>query len=107
MNIAYDPLMLPGLPPCGGQANRITGGKASTGRSLCRPERCQLIPLEDLYGGDVRSGRNPGSGDRGQAPAAAYRGAILDAARHFFTVDEVKTMIDILALLNERFSTGI
>ncbi len=31
-------------------------------------------------------------------PAFPYRGAHLDCCRHFFTVDEVKTFIDILAL---------
>ncbi|MDD3108041.1 MAG: beta-N-acetylhexosaminidase [Alistipes sp.] len=31
-------------------------------------------------------------------PHFAYRGAMLDVCRHFFTVDEVKTFIDILAL---------
>lgn len=30
----------------------------------------------------------------------AYRGAMLDVARHFYTVDEVKTFIDMLALHN-------
>ena len=32
------------------------------------------------------------------APHFAYRGAHLDVCRHFFTVDEVKTYIDILAM---------
>lgn len=31
-------------------------------------------------------------------PCFAYRGAMLDCCRHFFTVDEIKTFIDILAL---------
>ena len=31
-------------------------------------------------------------------PAFAYRGAHLDCCRHFFTVDEVKTFIDLIAL---------
>lgn len=33
-------------------------------------------------------------------PQFAYRGAMLDVARHFYTVDEVKTFIDMLALHN-------
>lgn len=33
-------------------------------------------------------------------PRFAYRGAMLDVARHFYTVDEVKTIIDMLALHN-------
>lgn len=33
-------------------------------------------------------------------PRFAYRGAMLDVARHFYTVDEVKTFIDVLALHN-------
>jgi hexosaminidase len=32
------------------------------------------------------------------SPRFAWRGAMLDVARHFFTVDEVKQLIDILAL---------
>lgn len=33
-------------------------------------------------------------------PRFAYRGAMLDVARHFFTVDEVKTFIDMCVLYN-------
>ena len=33
-------------------------------------------------------------------PRFGYRGAMLDVARHFFNVDEVKTFIDMLALHN-------
>ena len=33
-------------------------------------------------------------------PRFSYRGAMLDVARHFFTVDEVKTFIDMCALHN-------
>lgn len=33
-------------------------------------------------------------------PRFAYRGAMLDVARHFYTVDEVKAFIDMLALHN-------
>ena len=33
-------------------------------------------------------------------PRFAYRGAMLDVARHFYTADEVKTFIDMLALHN-------
>ena len=33
-------------------------------------------------------------------PRFAYRGAMLDVARHFYTVDEVKTLFDMLALHN-------
>ncbi len=32
------------------------------------------------------------------APVLSYRGVMLDVARHFFTVEEVKDMLDILAL---------
>lgn len=34
------------------------------------------------------------------APRFAYRGMMLDVSRHFFSVDEVKTFIDMLALHN-------
>ena len=36
-------------------------------------------------------------------PRFAYRGAHLDICRHFFTVDEVKTYIDMLALHNMNY----
>ena len=32
------------------------------------------------------------------APSFGYRGAMLDCCRHFFTVDEIKTFIDMLAM---------
>ena len=32
------------------------------------------------------------------APKYSYRGAMLDVSRHFFTVEEVKQYIDLLAL---------
>lgn len=32
------------------------------------------------------------------SPAFEYRGVMLDAARHFFSVDEVKTLLDIMAI---------
>ena len=34
----------------------------------------------------------------GDHPRFEYRGAMLDVARHFFTVDEVKQFIEVLAL---------
>ena len=34
------------------------------------------------------------------SPRFAYRGLMQDVSRHFFTVDEVKTFIDMLALHN-------
>jgi hexosaminidase len=38
------------------------------------------------------------AGQISDRPRFAYRGAMLDVARHFFTVDEVKQYIDVLAL---------
>lgn len=38
--------------------------------------------------------------DISDAPRFGYRGMMLDVCRHFFTVDEVKTYIDMLALHN-------
>lgn len=54
----------------------------------------QLIPLEaneasdwDVAGGVIRD-----------YPAYAYRGVMLDVARHFFAVEDVKRLIDLIAL---------
>lgn len=43
---------------------------------------------------------NLSAGEIYDKPRFAYRGAMLDVARHFYTVDEVKTFIDMLALHN-------
>ncbi|MDE6831729.1 MAG: family 20 glycosylhydrolase, partial [Muribaculaceae bacterium] len=46
-----------------------------------------------------RSGRvEIPSGEVAAAPRFAYRGTHFDVSRHFFTVDEVKTFIDMIAL---------
>jgi hexosaminidase len=54
--------------------------------------------------GELSYGRNAASawsvppGQITDRPRFAWRGAMLDVARHFFTVDEVKQYIDVLAL---------
>ena len=58
----------------------------------------QLLPAE--IESDIRVGRPWGipSLTIRDVPRFAWRGAMLDVARHFFTVDEVKQYIDILAM---------
>lgn len=56
----------------------------------------QLLPVEAFDGG-VRTVELPAV-EIEDRPAMAYRGLMLDVARHFFTVDEVKRTLDLLAL---------
>ena len=58
----------------------------------------QLLPTE--IESDIRIGRPWGipSLTIRDVPRFAWRGAMLDVARHFFTVDEVKQYIDLLAM---------
>lgn len=58
----------------------------------------QLIPIEVLTGADVIDPIVIASGDITDSPRFAYRGAMLDVARHFFTIDDVKNYIDYLAV---------
>ncbi|WP_418990718.1 beta-N-acetylhexosaminidase [Alistipes sp.] len=57
----------------------------------------QLLPAEVYGAGRIRAVELPAVviSDR---PAMAYRGLMLDVARHFFTVDEVKRTLDLMAL---------
>ena len=57
----------------------------------------QLLPPEAFGAGDVRRAEIPCLTIVDE-PCMRYRGVMLDAARHFFTVDEVKRLLDILAL---------
>ena len=61
------------VPPCGGHAHQ--------GKSKCEERKVQIpcCVIED-------------------APVFAYRGAHFDVCRHFFSIDDVKTYIDILAM---------
>lgn len=58
----------------------------------------QLLPTE--IESDIRIGRPWGMPSLviRDVPRFAWRGAMLDVARHFFTVDEVKQYIDLLAM---------
>ena len=56
----------------------------------------QLLPVEAFDGG-VLTVELPAV-EIEDRPAMAYRGLMLDVARHFFTVDEVKRTLDLLAL---------
>lgn len=57
----------------------------------------QLLPLDALQGQRARTIELPAIEIVDQ-PHFAYRGAMLDVCRHFFTVDEVKAYIDLLAM---------
>ena len=62
----------------------------------------QLMPpgveMALTYGRRVASSWSVPAGLIVDRPRFAWRGAMLDVARHFFTVDEVKQFIDVLAL---------
>ena len=57
----------------------------------------QLLPAEALQGERACVIELPAIEITDQ-PHFAYRGAMLDACRHFFTVDEVKEYLDLLAM---------
>lgn len=57
----------------------------------------QLIPAAAYTLSGVRAVELPAA-EIADRPCMDYRGVMLDAARHFFTVDEVKELLDILAL---------
>ncbi len=57
----------------------------------------QLVPAEDLESSPLESVDLPYV-EIHDYPEISYRGVMLDVARHFFTVDEVKTVLDIMAL---------
>ena len=57
----------------------------------------QLLPAAAFGGGRVRAVELPAV-EIEDRPAMAYRGLMLDVARHFFTVDEVKRTIDLMAM---------
>lgn len=76
---------------------RIVSGAAAGAFYAVQTLR-QLLPSGALDpGGRVRAVEIPAVviTDR---PAMAYRGLMLDVARHFFTVDEVKRTLDLMAL---------
>ncbi|MBO4768103.1 MAG: family 20 glycosylhydrolase, partial [Bacteroidales bacterium] len=71
---------------------KITAG-SEAGIFLGRQTLLQIVSQVRAAGAD----RIPGVLIKDK-PAFAYRGAHLDCSRHFFTVDEVKQYIDILAM---------
>ena len=94
-------------------------GSVDAYQLTARPERVEIVAsdpagvfrgvqtLRQLFPANIESHiRMTGPGARwvvpavtiSDAPRFAWRGAMLDVSRHFFTVDEVKQYIDILAL---------
>ena len=57
----------------------------------------QLIPAAALGAGNAAAVELPCVTIE-DAPRMGYRGAMLDVCRHFFTVEEVKAMLDLMAL---------
>ena len=57
----------------------------------------QLIPAAALGAGNAAAVELPCATIE-DAPRMGYRGAMLDVCRHFFTVEEVKAMLDLMAL---------
>ncbi|MDH6226878.1 beta-N-acetylhexosaminidase [Streptomyces sp. MJP52] len=92
--------------PWGEEGYRLTSGPSGVTVTAERPAGLfhgvqtlrQLLPAE-VESGRVRPGpwQVPG-GVVEDRPRYAYRGAHLDVARHFFTVDQVKRYVDQLAL---------
>lgn len=57
----------------------------------------QLLPVESLAAGNAKS-VGVTAVNVADEPHFGYRGMLFDVCRHFFTVDEVKEVIDILAM---------
>ena len=57
----------------------------------------QLLPVEAFGASDIGRVELP-CAVVADAPCMGYRGVMLDASRHFFTVDEVKQLLDIVAM---------
>ena len=73
--------------------------EASTNEGLFRAIKTleQLILLRS-FNLDTRAGFSLPTGIIKDAPRFAYRGTMLDVSRHFFSVEDVKRYIDLLAL---------
>ena len=74
----------------------ITGGDAA-GCFYAVQTLLQLIPPVAYDGGRIAAVELPAMTVT-DSPAMEYRGMMLDVARHFFTADEVKKVLDIMAL---------
>ena len=66
-----------------------TAGLFWAGQTLC-----QLLPVARPVAGESPAGATLPGGEIVDRPRFAYRGAMLDVARHFWTVDEVKAYVD-------------
>src|SRR5688500_1974940 len=80
---------------------RITGAKPAgvfRGVQTLRQLLPAAIEMELTYGRRAAAAWTVPPGTITDRPRFGWRGAMLDVARHFFTVDEVKQFIDVLAL---------
>ncbi|MGI5257948.1 beta-N-acetylhexosaminidase [Streptomyces angustmyceticus] len=95
-----------GTDDLGREGYRLTSGGRGVTLSAARPAGLfhgvqtlrQLLPAEVERGRAVRGPWRIAGGTITDAPRYAYRGAMLDVSRHFFTVAQVKRYIDQLAL---------
>ncbi|MGX1853450.1 beta-N-acetylhexosaminidase [Streptomyces sp. NPDC055299] len=89
----------------GAEGYRLTSGGRTVTLSAARPAGLfhavqtlrQLLPLDGQRGARRGPWRIAG-GTIADSPRYAYRGAMLDVSRHFFTVAQVKRYIDQLAM---------
>ena len=80
------------LPACGDRRRRSAAGAFYAVQTLR-----QLLPAAAYGAADVRAVELPVVTIEDK-PCLGYRGMMLDVGRHFFTVDEVKEALDIMAL---------
>jgi hexosaminidase len=88
LSISADSVRITGVTPAG-----VFHG-VQTLRQLLPP----AVEMELTYGRRAAAAWSVPPGTITDRPRFGWRGAMLDVARHFFTVDEVKQFIDVLAL---------
>ncbi|MFI1156124.1 beta-N-acetylhexosaminidase [Streptomyces sioyaensis] len=95
-----------GTKSLGAEGYRLTSGSRAVTISAARPAGLfhgvqtlrQLLPAGVERQSTQRGPWRIAGGTIADSPRYAYRGAMLDVSRHFFTVDQVKRYIDQLAM---------
>lgn len=95
-----------GTKGLGAEGYRLTSGARAVTISAARPAGLfhgvqtlrQLLPADAERAGARRGTWRIAGGTIADSPRYAYRGAMLDVSRHFFTVAQVKRYIDQLAM---------
>lgn len=96
----------PGTASLGAEGYRLTSGSRGVTLSAARPAGLfhgvqtlrQLLPTAVEERAERPGPWRIAGGTIADSPRYAYRGAMLDVSRHFFTVEQVKRYIDQLAL---------